>query len=361
MKTFQRITFLVLAAVGGMFLYHVTRPVQPPSSPATPAESSLLPSEPTTSEPQPATSVVSESTLAAGDSLFICSFNIQFLGNFKDRDNKALANILTDYDIVVIQELVAPPYGGTFPDGDPYKPDAEAAKFFDAMDSLGFKYVLSEEDTGSGNKLHVNSSSTEWFVVFFRSARVGVLSDLPSGFLAADRSNHDDYERVPYAFAFRTADAKLDFVLISVHLKPDSGPANRARRKHELNAIAAWIDANDEIEKDFIILGDMNIQDVAELADTTPRDFVSLNDECRSTNTQDNKPYDHVMFNPRFTTEIDQGFDMVVVNLVKTMKKFWAASGPYPGDPYDHNRFRQHYSDHHPVVFRMIVPEVDDD
>jgi len=67
------------------------------------------------------------------------------------------------------------------------------------------------------------------------------------------------------------------------------------------------------------------------------------------------------MFNPRFTTEIDQGFDMVVVNLVETMKKFWAASGPYPGDPYDHNRFRQHYSDHHPVVFRMIVPEVDDD
>ena len=60
MKTFQRITFLVLAAVGGMFLYHVTRPVQPPSSPATPAESSLLPSEPTTSEPQPATSVVTE-------------------------------------------------------------------------------------------------------------------------------------------------------------------------------------------------------------------------------------------------------------------------------------------------------------
>ena len=38
----------------------------------------------------------------------ICSFNIQFLGHFKDRDNAALASVLENYDIVVIQELGIP-------------------------------------------------------------------------------------------------------------------------------------------------------------------------------------------------------------------------------------------------------------
>jgi hypothetical protein len=219
---------------------------------------------------------------------------------------------------------------------------------------------MSEEDTGTGDNIHVNSSATEWYVVFFRPGTVDVADDLPMGFLATDRSDHPDYERVPYAFAFRTPNAKLDFVLISVHLKPNPGPANRARRKHELASIAAWIDDNDEAEKDFIILGDMNLQKADEL-NATPLSFISLNDECRPTNTKGDKPYDHVMFRPAFTGEIDVGFDMVVVDLVEAMRPSWTDAAPYPGDPYDHNEFRQHYSDHHPVVFRVNVPATDDD
>ena len=45
----------------------------------------------------------------------ICSFNVQFLGNPKNRDNAALANLVGGFDIVVIQELVAPPIPGAFP------------------------------------------------------------------------------------------------------------------------------------------------------------------------------------------------------------------------------------------------------
>ena len=74
----------------------------------------------------------------------ICSFNIQFLGNSRSRDDIALANLVAPYDIVVVQELVSPPYAGTFPDGTPLKPDAESAEFFDAMRGHGFQYVISE-------------------------------------------------------------------------------------------------------------------------------------------------------------------------------------------------------------------------
>jgi len=59
-------------------------------------------------------------SVAVRDTITICSFNIQFLGSFKKRDNTALADILKGYDIVVVQELVAPPVDGTYPNGDAY-------------------------------------------------------------------------------------------------------------------------------------------------------------------------------------------------------------------------------------------------
>ncbi|MGZ0166296.1 MAG: endonuclease/exonuclease/phosphatase family protein [Planctomycetales bacterium] len=306
---------------------------------------------------------ISSPAAGTGEPISVCSFNIQFLGNSRSRDDAALADVVAPYDIVVVQELVSPPYAGTFPDGAPLKPDAESAEFFDAMRSHGFQYVISEEDTGSGDKIHRNGSSTEWWVSFYKPNRVAPANDLPHGFLASDRSNHDYFERVPYAFGFRTLEAKLDFVLISVHLQPGDGPKNRARRAQELGAITAWIDAHDQDEHDFIILGDMNIENAKELAAVTPHGFISLNDECRPTNTNVNspKPYDHVMVNTTWTNEVDQAYDMQVINLLEELRDDWHSSGPYPGSPYNHNAFRAAYSDHHPVVFRLTIPAADDD
>jgi len=197
------------------------------------------------------------------------------------------------------------------------------------------------------------NSATEWWVAFYDPNAVKCVDDIPSGFLAADRSNHCCYERVPYAFAFRTLDEKLDFVLISVHLEPNGGTSHKARRKHELSAIANWIDDNNDVEKDFIILGDVNIEDEDELADATPSGYLSLNDECRTTNTNVNspKPYDHVMYNTTHATEIDTGYDLTVFDLIEKMEPLWLLTDVnYPGDPYEHNLFKQYYSDHYPVV-----------
>jgi hypothetical protein len=67
------------------------------------------------------------------------------------------------------------------------------------------------------------------------------------------------------------------------------------------------------------------------------------------------------MFNSANTGEIDEEFDLEVIDLVEAMRDSWVSEDPYPGDPYDHNLFKQYYSDHHPVVFRMISPAADDD
>jgi len=267
------------------------------------------------------TTVDTISTNDPTKSISVCSFNIQFLGHFKKKDNEALADLLKDYDIVVIQELVAPPYEGTYPDGETYSSDDEAQAFFDAMIDQGFDYILSEEDTGPGEDIHTKTSATEWWVAFYKDEVVDYATDLPNGFLAEDRSQNPNYDRVPYAFPFRAdADTSIDFVLISVHLAP--GASEMGRREQELDNIASWIDDNDENEKDFIILGDMNIEDSIELVAIIPEGYLSLNDECVRTNTlindnpgQGAKPYDHVMYRPEYTSdEIHEVFDMKVLN-----------------------------------------------
>ena len=60
------------------------------------------------------------------------------------------------------------------------------------------------------------------------------------------------------------------------------------------------------------------------------------------------------MYKPAYTSEeIDEEFDIVVLGLIDLMKEFWTSTEPYAGDPYDHNLFKQYYSDQHPIVFRV--------
>lgn len=302
------------------------------------------------------------------NSIKITSFNIQFLGNPKNRDNSALASVVADSDIVLVQELVAPPYQGIYPDGTAYKADPEALAFFKEMADRGFTYILSEEDTGTGDNIHRASSATEWWVAFYNEQKISIDNELNkngiSGFLANDRSNHDDYERVPYAFPFKINETSMDFVLISVHLKPGSGPNNRARRKHELESIYSWVNKNDEKEKDFIIVGDMNLYSCDVLTTMNIGEFITLNSNCLNTNTNVNgpEPFDHVLYRKTFTTEIDLEYGFTVTNLITAMKAPWyeVFTQEYPGEPYNHNPFRARFSDHHPVSFKL-KSTIDDD
>ena len=202
------------------------------------------------------------------------SGNIYFLGSSESRDTTALATILEDYDIVIVQELIAPPYLITYPDGTLTEPEEKARAFFEEMIDRGFSYWLSEEDTGPGDTIHSNSTRTEWWVAFFKSQKVIPAVDLPRGFLREDRSNNCLFQRVPYAFPFRTRNENLDFILISVHLKPNGAQSDPQQHANELASIAQWVEANDDTEKDFIILGDMNIQNCKELASITPSGFI---------------------------------------------------------------------------------------
>ena len=91
---------------------------------------------------------------------------------------------------------------------------------------------------------------------------------------AARNSLNRELQSPIVAFPFRTLDNNLDFVLIPVHLQPGDSSRDAARRKEELDTIAAWIDSHGAVEHDFIIVGDMNIEDAEELASATPAGFL---------------------------------------------------------------------------------------
>lgn len=292
----------------------------------------------------------------------VASFNIQFLGQSPKRDNAALVGVLRDYDLVFVQEVIAPPYAGAFSDGAPFRPEPRVRAFFDLMNAAGFAYVMSAEDTGPGLRNHLNSSATEWFVAFYKPGRIEPAADLANGFIASDLTQNPDYDRVPHAFGFRAGSE--DLVFISVHLRPGAGPRNRARRAHELHSIWAWISerSGGGSERDYVILGDMNIENCAELDAVLPQNAVSLNAGCLATNTNVRRPrpYDHVMFRPQFTgREIPGG--LRIIDLVSALRLTWQGPGRYPGDPYNHDRFRAAYSDHDPISFAIEVDGADDD
>jgi hypothetical protein len=114
-----------------------------------------------------------------------------------------------------------------------------------------------------------------------------------------------------------------------------------------------------------VILGDMNIENCEELTAVLPSDYSSLNSECLPTNTNINspKPYDHVMYPPSASgAEIKTDRGVTVIELTEVMRRGWPRKlGRYPGRPYNHDPFRQYFSDHNPVLFSIRADVGDDD
>ncbi|MCS6838736.1 MAG: hypothetical protein NZ480_07810 [Bdellovibrionaceae bacterium] len=316
-----------------------------------------------------------------------CSFNVQFIGQSKKRLNELLAHYLAENecDLVLIQELIAPPdlrklpnspfFGqnsvATYPDGTPHRPNEESTKFFLAMYQAGFNgYWLSPEDTGPSAKNQNNSTATEWHVVFFKTSKFTIAPHLPQGYLDYPVAQHPVYPRVPYAFAFQDLTQRVDLVFINVHLQPGSAPADRRKRSEELRQIRAWIKDQYALssERDYIIVGDMNIEnaeELAELENNILEDFRSLNIQAShmtNTNVRSPKPYDHVLIHPLHTKEIALEKNFFVLNLSEFMQPRWPFPElPFPGSPYHHDTFRQYFSDHNAIKFHIVVPHSDDD
>lgn len=291
------------------------------------------------------------------DTLDICSFNIQFLGHFKERNDQLLADLLQDYDIVVVQEMVAPPIDGNYPDGSPFKKDHESASFVEEMSKNGFSYWLSSEDTGP-SKNHTPTTASEWWIAFYRPQTVEPDSARYHGFISHPLVNNPHFERVPYAFPFRSKDKKTNFTLVSVHLQPGNGSEDRLRRKGEIKELLEWSTSQWESNKDFFVLGDCNIYDQNEMLPFQSTGVHTLNINFASTNTKmyesasKGEPYDHVFhFTQSKEDVLPNSFE--VIDLMNALKPHQSTIS-FPLEPYNHDLFRTTFSDHVPVRFKII-------
>lgn len=293
------------------------------------------------------------------DTLSICSFNIQFLGHFQTRENAILAEIVKDNDIVVVQEMVAPPIAGNYPDGSGYKKDTESAAFVDEMKKRGFSYWMSDEDTGPA-KNHTPTPASEWWIVFYKSKTVQPDTTTRFyGFISKPLTSNGTYQRVPYAFPFKTLNGKSDFTLISVHLIPGEGSADKLVRQKELKGLFDWVSTQTEKNKDFYVLGDCNIYKKEEFISFKDKGITSLNENCLNTNSSlyrgasKGHPYDHVFYTT-FSKEdlILNSFE--VVDLKKEIIEN-STPGQFTLEPYEHDYFRTKFSDHLPVTFKLVT------
>ncbi len=327
----------------------------------------------------------------ANDRLGVCSFNIQWLGSRLHRRNTELAGLIKNCDAIVIQELVAPPWDVTIvnPSGvqETIAGDQQSADFVTAMAAVGFDGVSLGPNRTSPKVEVSNGTTAEWPLLFFKKKKIKLAPALPSGFLAPQIAGHPIYSRVPYAFALSSVASGLDFVLISVHLRPTSSDESKlyskARRIAEFQLIADWIDWQKENhrshERDFFVLGDMNVEDLEEYegffgkfsdalgpvvdevisaegvkSRVRKLPFKSLNFSGNSlfaTNVLMTKPYDHIMYNTKDLS----------VKLVDRLEIIDMATSLRMADFPSYRDFIEVYSDHNPIRMQIMTTDGDKD
>lgn len=292
----------------------------------------------------------------------ICSFNVSFLGHWKDKKNDELAAILKPCDVVAIQELDAPPEAIQFPNGENLPADPQAAAFAAAMKAVGFDYVMSPEDTGP-TRNHTSTTRSEFFIFFYRSNLVAPIKDgAPQGFVDQTLVNNPTFDRVPYAQAFATLDPygakKNDFVLISTHLSTKrqnrTQEEAKLRRKGEIEATWNWIfqQRRNTTERNFFVVGDMNIDNRQELDGIldhdTMQNVTSLNEVGAPTNVAQTNPYDQAMFDAREAHAVIPKF--LILNLKKAVQQ----------PDLTTRDFVKYYSDHDPISFSVHLSDDQD-
>lgn len=279
----------------------------------------------------------------------VCSFNISFLGHWKDKKNSDLANFLRNCDIAAIQELISTPTKLFFPrpNGSPkvLEADEEAEKFFAAMAAVGFAWSIAPQDTGRTLN-QSNGTASEFPVVFYRPDRLEKGDQVKEGYWiepgkpTAVLVRNPVFDRVPYAFAFRwklpatTQSATTtavsqeprgnDFVIISVHLHASRAglASGTAQRNKEIATIMEWCAEMERTtgEKDYLFLGDTNIESASAIKSILLQNpgWDTLNRKAAQTNLMtaaEARPYDQVFFKASRKAQIPQ--KLMIVNIQK--------------------------------------------
>lgn len=311
----------------------------------------------------------------------LCSFNINFLGMYKERkayESELISNVIAKCDIIAVQELVATPFEINFSDGTIMPGDPESRIFFNAMKANGYSWVISNEDTGRWEH-RTRSNRSVWFVTFYRDDIVQPIESDINGFISyplhgtkgincsPEETTENLFDRVPYAQMFANANGN-SFVVVNVHLHATSRRCDgssekvnesRARRFQEIQNLLNWIDKNNYLSSDIIVVGDFNT-DVIEIENIVREigDSVNvINDECVFTNVNETQCFTNLLMvkNNQSTFRVSKDFE--TIKLFDEVKNLTSCnyleeiSGQCLEPTWE---FYKRFSNHNPIMFTLI-------
>ncbi|GGZ70020.1 endonuclease/exonuclease/phosphatase family protein [Algibacter mikhailovii] len=256
--------------------------------------------------------------------LLLCSWNIKNFGSLKNRTAESLyyiAEIINSFDIVALQEI-----------------NRDLDDFRKVLRVLGshWKYTITDVTEG-------NHGNNERFGFLYDSRRInqsGLSGEIvipPE--LANSNSGISQLKRTPIFTGFESGWRK--FSILSVHLHPGDGTANKAIRKEEVRLLMGIvknkINALPYEDRNMIILGDTNLYDddgdiVKQITDTGFKERNGLTGEF--TNTSLNQIYDRIFLNvddyfkiAKDTNGIERGgvfnlFDYVYKNIPEELSQY---------------------------------------
>ena len=221
-------------------------------------------------------------TAQPGETIKICSFNIQVFGTSKLKKPQAmdvLVKVVRRFDVVAIQEVRS-------------TDDTVLPRFIEMINADGSKY-----DFVIGPRLG-RTNSKEQYAVLFNTARIEV--DRASVYTVDDP--RDLLHREPLVARFRVRgvppEKAFSFNLVDIHTDPDETTT-------ELDALAdvfVGVQQNGGGEDDVILLGDLNV-DENHLGRLGQLPGIAHAITGVKTNTRRDKMYDNIVFDGRATVE----------------------------------------------------------
>lgn len=274
------------------------------------------------------TLTVTRESLSASDVISIASFNIQDFGDSKssDADEMAvLARIITNFDLVAIQELSHSSTAGELP----------MQRLLEAVSNLGTPYSYAYTNAVTGN---------EQSGYIYKSDFIKVLG----GYVYPDPSG--SFSRPPFIVQFEATNSEgsFDFSIVSIHTRPDTATSEIMALEDALEHAQEYFNNDDDV----IVLGDYNA-DGSYFSEANSTGFRNsqkyswiITDDKDTTVAASDNTYDRIVFAKEHTSEDYAGecgvfyFDNVYSSLINS----------FGGDP-DVNDI----SDHYPVWGKFFI------
>ena len=189
------------------------------------------------------------------------TFNIEKLGKANEYQARNAAEILKNYDLVAIQEVMNT---GATRNNHIGKKGIEALQQIVAYLGDDWAYIVSIEPNGTANAERSGALNTfEYYAFIYRKSKVELISD--SAYLWDEDVNsmqglkdqERQFDREPFIASFKVKNGNLDFTLITIHAASPSAEWRKDEIRR-LKIVYETVQDSNANQNDVFLLGDFN-------------------------------------------------------------------------------------------------------